>query len=139
MTPLLLSETDHPYYGPETHLREYKSWTAFNDEWCVSDVDLNLIWRWDWQRDPDDPDQSTFTLRICMVHPRHSRFSTHDVIVTIDDEPAVRMFLDRHWQTIKAIWAPFTADGAPTDEIVKQLRARRIASLKAELAMLEAE
>lgn len=135
-----LWEPDHPYYGPETGLQTHKSWADFAATYADADVDMNLVWRWDWCTADDEgqPKAEPYTLRIYMAHQRKARFATHEVTVMRSDEPAVYAFLEKHRQTIQALWAPFTAASGPAaDEMRKQLRARRIAEIRAELAELE--
>ena len=152
-TPIHLWETDHPYYGPEGiagsqvnshHL--WPSWEAFYEEFGNNDVDMNLVWRWDWgHHEYESNDNPLFgkpedTLNIYMVQPRKSRFAHHQIAVVTEDEPAIYAYLAKHWETVQKLWAPFTAPStsAPA-EFAKQMRARRIAALTAELSILTAQ
>lgn len=116
-----LWESDHPYYCTEGNYyarpseglhTEYESWQDFYDEWGGTDEDMNLVFRWDWQRaDPSDyepygeavpPD----TLAVFWVLQRKAVLRSTLCVVTEADEPAIREWLTERARTVAAIWAP---------------------------------
>ena len=111
-----LWEYEHPYGCAEGNWfangwhREYESWADFLDDHGPSDVDLNLVWRWDWESERDEEtdeptDRPGTTLRLHIVQQRKAILQSVDVKVTPDDEPAVREFLAKHGTKIAALWA----------------------------------
>jgi hypothetical protein len=149
ITPLWAPK--HPYYcsegcyfSRECHTN-WPTWSAFFAEMGDADVDMNLVWRWDFMPegvdDGNEPpaDWTTATLRLFVMGQRKAKPHSHFVTVRREDEPAIRVFLQQHWETIQKLWAPFTADSGPlVEEVVAQMRAHRLAVLRAEIAELEA-
>lgn len=127
-----LWEIDHPYYcsegsywvpGTRWHEvhAEYDSWADFIDEWGSNDPDLNLLFRWDWQRsDPDDykyereenPDfeMPGDTVDLFYMMQRKARNMSIQVKVTESDEPAVREFLTGRAEHMRKIWEPLLGE-----------------------------
>lgn len=121
-----LWETDHPYYCNEGNYyarpsdglhTTYDSWADFYEDWGTNDPDLNLVFRWDWQRaDPDDyePDDDGITrvpedrLLVFWVLQRKAILRSTECVVTEADEPAVRAWLEDRAKTIAAIWEPLS-------------------------------
>lgn len=137
-----LWEPKHPYYGPEAFgedCTKWHSWAAFFEALGKCDVDLNLVWRWDWLCEEESAEPST-ELHLFMCHQRKSRHVEHVIAVRPDDEPGIVAYLAKHWETMQAMWAPFTDAESPNGmEWAMQMRARRIAQLRAELEILTAE
>ena len=137
-----LWDPKHPYYCCGNDMSRHASWTAFFAAMGGADIDMNLVFRWDISGATDDddkpvPDWTRATLTLHIMHQRKGRYATHEVSITRDDEPAVILYLTKHWETMRAIWAPFTAASGPAvDEVRAQMRARRIALLEAELSEL---
>lgn len=116
-----LWETDHPYYcatgnyyAPGLHT-EYDSWASFFEHWGSLDPDLNLVFRWDWNRsDPDDyePDDDGATrvpedtLTVFWVLQRKAILRSTSCVVTEADEPAVRAWLAKRAEVLALMWAP---------------------------------
>ena len=136
-----LWETKHPYYWSEGcyheagYARRYLSWAEFFAEWKEADEDYNAVYRWDWTVDEDT---GVHTLMVFMVAQRKGFTFSHDITVTPADELAVRVYLERHWRRVQAVWAPLGAEPADHDALAREFRAQRAAALRAELAALEA-
>jgi hypothetical protein len=104
-----LWEIDHPYYCAEgnffkagQHTR-FESWADFTEETYYSgDRDLNLVFRWDWHRSDDGPDE----LLLFFVFQRKAWLCSVGIAVTEADEPAVREFLESCARTMAATWEP---------------------------------
>lgn len=125
-----LWEYDHPYYCNEGNFfwspardpeyvvhNEYGSWADFIDDWGDSDPDLNLVFRWDWQRsDPSDwsyeiENDPEFelpgdVLKLFFMLQRKAFCRSVHVNVTEDDESIVRDWLTKRAATMRAIWEP---------------------------------
>ncbi|WP_424863080.1 hypothetical protein [Streptomyces sp. MMS24-I29] len=116
-----LWEIDHPYYCTEgnyykngNHLT-YDNWADFHAEWGDLNPDVNLVFRWDWQRaDPADyayelehgeelpPD----TLQVFWVLQRKAILRSTECFITEADEPAVRAWLTKRAAHMRLLWEP---------------------------------
>lgn len=120
-TVVPLWETDHPYYCTEGNYYRngnhftYDSWADFHAEWGELDPDMNLVFRWDWQRaDPADyayelehgeelpPD----TLQVFWVLQRKAILRSTECAITEADEPAVRAWLTERAAHMRLLWKP---------------------------------
>lgn len=117
-----LWEVEHPYYCSESNYYAptgdtyftYDSWEEFYDEMSSYDMDLNLIFRWDWDKVPEEDldgyeegEYTGDTLQLFYMMQRKGIFACHQVKVTEDDEPAVREFLSGYWRKMQQLWEPF--------------------------------
>lgn len=104
-----LWDVDHPYYCEESNfykaglVGEFASWQTFIDE-CEHDVDLNLLFRWDWTQFEDEGD----TLRLHFMTQRKGAYRSAIVSVTKDNERAVREYLAERWAHMMTLWAPLS-------------------------------
>lgn len=122
-----LWEIDHPYYcnqgnyfvggdrRSEVH-NSYDSWAEFFEEWGDADPDMNLVFRWDWQRDSgedlgEDEEPEPDKLQVFWVLQRKAILRSTECIVTEADEPAVRAWLLDRAKTVAAIWEPLSPGG----------------------------
>jgi hypothetical protein len=97
----------HAYHCCTNNHEYWDSWSAFLEEFDDADLDMNLVFRWDW--DPALPDWNGLehdTLRVFIVQQRKGRICEHLVRVTADDEPSIRVFLVKHLQHLQKLWAP---------------------------------
>jgi hypothetical protein len=103
-----LWEIEHPYYCCQTEFRHehFDSWSDFLEDWRESDLDLNLVFRWDWvhQKEPVDPDYEHNVVTFYMVHQRKGRTASVSVQVTEADEPAVIEWLKPRAALIRTLW-----------------------------------
>lgn len=107
-----LRDSDHPYYcsdanyytTPDKTIMRYDSWDEFHDDWKNFDVDMNLIFRWDWNVWEDGVEE----LSIYRMLQRKGAFVTQIVRVTPDDEDAVRSYLQPHLDRLVENWEPMT-------------------------------
>lgn len=122
MTYQNLWEIEHPYYCsegsywvPGTRWHEvhadYSSWDDFISEWGSNDPDLNLLFRWDWQRsDPSDYEEGEDIpgdqVHLFYMMQRKARNMSIYVAVTEADEPAVRAFLTVKAEHMRKLWDP---------------------------------
>lgn len=116
-----LWESKHAYYAQEGNYfsndchTEFKRWQDFLAEEGESDLDYNLVYRWDWDESDDTGESSTFTgddyyrngtLRIYFMGQRNARCRSVFVSVCRADEPAVRAWLQPRLDHLAALWAP---------------------------------
>jgi hypothetical protein len=116
-----LWEIDHPYYCSEGNYyvgglnwhdvhTSYGSWADFHEQWGDADPDMNLVFRWDWNRpDPSDYEGDEVppdTLQVFWVLQRKAILRSTECVVTEADEPAVLAWLAERAKAIRAIWAP---------------------------------
>jgi hypothetical protein len=108
-----LWEIGHSYYCSTTSYtegsagEEYDSWSNFFDEYKDADKDYNLLFRWDWKSPDEDDERPDHVLWLFFMQQRKGRFWPVRVVVTQEDEPAIREYLADHWKHVKALWSPF--------------------------------
>lgn len=107
-----LWEVDHDYYCHAFETEEYGSWADYVAD-IASDMDLNLVVRWDWRQNVDDDGApvgpaGTGTLRLHFVLQRKGRLSAVAIAVTAEDEAAVREYLAPRLEHLQKLWAPLT-------------------------------
>lgn len=107
-------KTSHPYHCEEQNFRargddtihRFESWASFmEDGWGDSDMDLNLLFRWDWHEDREWTD---YTLQLCFMLQRKGDYRCVEVKTTDIDAPAVREWLTKRWQHLCRLWAPIS-------------------------------
>lgn len=118
IAPYRLWEVEHPYYCETARWCEHQgtpqftSWTDFTDSaFYDGDRDQNLLVRWDWEIRGDYGDcnggEPVHELLLFFVLQRKPIFATAKVRVTMEDEPAVRVWLKQCAATVVETWAPF--------------------------------
>ncbi|WP_433341652.1 hypothetical protein [Streptomyces sp. CA-253872] len=126
-----LWEYDHPYYCAEGNFyarpseahTEYPSWVGFHEEWGGLDPELNLVFRWDWQRaDPSEYEpygepRPADRLLVFWVLQRKAILCSTACTVTEADEAAVRAWLAERVRSIAEVWEPFALDGRAAERI----------------------
>lgn len=108
----------------------YSSWESFEKDVGPFNLDLNLVFRWDWSKESQ-------VLRIYFVEQRRGRYRSIEVReMREEDEPAVRRWLAPRWGHMQRMWNPISE--MPSAEIetaearIKELEAR-VRSLSARL------
>lgn len=114
---LKLWDPEHPYYcssenyhvgGPHRGCTTMTAWSTFVDYWAsedADDLDLNLLFRWDW-------DRKERTLKLYFMQQRRGNFViVHVHSMVDDDEPSVRAWLQPRWERMKDIWEPLSGAG----------------------------
>lgn len=120
-----LWEVDHPYscnegnyYASESVCDEHKTWASFFENYKDADMDMNLVFRWDW-REGEDWGCSPFTgdvnyrnghLLIFWMGQRKGLYRYSKVEVCRADEPAVIEFLRPRWEHLKNLWGPLSSN-----------------------------
>lgn len=124
-----LWDVEHPYYcnegnyfavGDQCH-SVYKRWQDFHEEQGDDDMDMNLVFRWDWKspREDDDPDKPIAwaadesyrdsTLLIFFMGQRKGLYRWAEVDVCRADEPQVKEWLFSRYEHLLKLWDPFAA------------------------------
>lgn len=115
-----LWECVHPYrcstanhYSGECTYR-YRSWADFMAEHGNADLDLNLVFRWDWYESEDhsgseyagDPYYRNGRLVLFTINQQKGIFYTTLVEVCRADEPSVIAYLRPRHQKTLLLWEP---------------------------------
>lgn len=115
-----LWEANHAYYCNEGNYfsndcgSEFNSLADYLSEMGDSDMDYNLLFRWDWKEENNEGGP-TFTgdvnyrngkLKLFWMHQRKGRYVYHIVDVCRADEPAVIAFLNPRFEYLKSLWEP---------------------------------
>ena len=128
-----LWEVDHPYYcndsnyyarGDQQPMATYGSWAEFAVEQGDDDMDLNLVFRWDWKPkqylDDDSPEGVAayhgsfddnyrgYTLWLFFMGQRKGLYRWAEVDVCRADEPAIREWLTTRWEHLRTLWEPLS-------------------------------
>lgn len=97
----------HPYFCSHNYFsnewnQEWASWTDFYNEFSDRDIDMNQVFRFDF----DESDNNT-KLEITMIHQRKGILAKH-YIHNITDENAeeIKNFLQQDFDNLKKIWSP---------------------------------
>jgi hypothetical protein len=123
-----LWEVDHPYYCTEgcyyvgsddfrdVHA-EWESWEDFINELSDADLDMNLLFRWDWEvPDPDDYEDEPVPgerVLLFMYGQRKAKPMSHTITVTREDEPIIREYLRVRAEHLRKVWEPLLDEPQP--------------------------
>jgi hypothetical protein len=113
-----LWEVDHPYYCEETNFYErgcahqHKSWADFVTGFAT-DMDLNLVFRFDWKEDEETPFNGDLYYRngrltLFFMMQRKGAYCSHTIEVCRADEPTVLEWLQPRFEHMLKLWEPFT-------------------------------
>jgi hypothetical protein len=118
-----LWEADHPYYcnegnyyANESVCDEHKNWASFADCYIGSDMDMNLVFRWDWREGEgwgaaefnNDVNYRNGHLLIFWMGQRKGLYRYSKIEVCRADENAVIEFLRPRWEHLKTLWEPLS-------------------------------
>lgn len=118
-----LWEATHQYYcNLGNYYNNYcgtshKSWADFISEEGDSDMDYNLLFRWDW-KEGEDYDLPEFngdayyrngSLELFFMGQRKGLYRYVEVSVCRADEDAIREWLMPRWEHLKSLWQPLPA------------------------------
>lgn len=112
-----LWEVEHSYYCNQSNYFDagnhyyagYESWQEFQETEGNNDLDLNLVFRWDWTKHDEDLEEGETPeqiLSIFWVLQRKGIFRCTEVRVTAENEPAVKEWLGKRFQHLMKLWAP---------------------------------
>lgn len=110
-----LWEVRHPYYCREGNyfarasetIQKYESWKDFIAEQGDADLDLNLVFRWDWSPRGEEDDEWDL-LKLFYIKQRKGLYRYVEIAVSREDEPAIREWLKVRWEHMRSLWAPFS-------------------------------
>ena len=120
MTTLKELAVDHPYYASGSNYYSndadgsHETMGDFLDEFEDSDVDMNLVYRWDVKERCDentDEPLGHYYAEIFIIGQRKGLYLPQ--YVARFDECDVERFvsyLEKHWLTIQALWRPIPQD-----------------------------
>lgn len=126
MSEIHLWDVDHPYYCNEgNHFAagcgdHFRSWLEFAESTDDQDLDMNLVFRWDWQAPRKDGDPGNpvdwhgdeyyrdSILKVFYMGQRKGIYRWVTVEVCRADEPAVREWLQKRFDHMLKLWEPFT-------------------------------
>lgn len=108
-----LWEVEHAYYCNLGNYYNngcgsyYESFEEFLEEWGNSDLDYNLLFRWDW-KDSNNKDNEIEQdeLQIFWMLQRKGNYLFSVIKVNKEDEKKVIEFLKPRWEYMKALWNP---------------------------------
>lgn len=117
-----LWEIQHPYYcnegnyyapGRDQPTMTYESWAEFIESEGDSDLDMNLLFRWDWRK--ADPEGKAWgnecdVLLLFWMGQRKGLYRWTEVHVNDADEEAVKTWLTGRWQYLKLLWEPLAQE-----------------------------
>lgn len=110
-----LWEVKHDYYCNESNYysndchASYESWADFVEEEGDADMDLNLLFRWDWHCPQSEPDaEPNHTLQLFFVGQRKGLFRCAEIKVTPDSETDVRQWLFKRYRHLMKLWEPLS-------------------------------
>jgi hypothetical protein len=111
-----LWEIEHPYYcndgnyyaaGNKQPFERYESWADFFEAEGNSDLDMNLVFRWDWRKaDPQDEHwgNKKDELLIYFMGQRKGLYRWVKIEINDSNEAAVREWLAKRWQHLVLLW-----------------------------------
>lgn len=121
-----LWEVEHDYYCNEGNYfagsaecsANYKRWQDFIAEQGDGDLDMNLLFRWDWVAPRKDGRETEIEwqgdenyrdseLKLFFMGQRKGLYRWVTVDVCRADEAAIREWLSVRWQHMKKLWMPF--------------------------------
>jgi hypothetical protein len=112
------------YFARESVGSHYKSLVDFLSEEAESDMDYNLVFRWDWDEEDGD-EQSTYNgddyyrngvLKVFFMGQRKGLYRYSTVEVCRADEPAVIEYLRPRLGHLLSLWEPLSAPAASGEE-----------------------
>ncbi len=120
-----LWEVDHPYYCSEENYfsgdctTHFKSWSEFIEEEDGGDIDMNLVFRWDWEAPREDEgggegpikwqgDENYRDSRLLVfwMGQRKGIFRSTTIEVCRADEAAIKQWLTRRFHHLLKLWTP---------------------------------
>jgi hypothetical protein len=119
-----LWEVDHSYYCHESNYfsndtsDHCESIEEFTTHYANSDMDMNLVFRWDWkEEDPftGDVHFRNGVLKVFWMLQRKGIYRCTTVAVCRADEPKVIAFLKPRRQHLLSLWEPLASPSEPSE------------------------
>lgn len=114
-----LWEVDHSYYCNNANyysneaLQKYSSVEEFLEEYKNSDMDYNLLFRWDWKPLSEFSGEDELGEVICLYFMQQRRGKFVPVLAPInpeareEEEKVLYQFISERWAHLKDLWEPF--------------------------------
>lgn len=95
------------YYSKESTL-DYETWADFYEEYHDSDIDMNLVYRWDI-RLTDEGDG--YYMQIVIIGQRKGLYIPIQIgVVEEKDVDQIKEFLKPHFEKLVSIWRPISSE-----------------------------
>jgi hypothetical protein len=108
---------DQCYFTADSICDQYASWPEFLAAEGDNDLDMNLVFRWDWNLGEDhdlpvhpDPYHRDGELQIFFMLQRKGYHRVAEIKVCKADEESVRTWLKSRWEHLKKVWEPIGND-----------------------------
>lgn len=97
--------SDNNYYDINTNYH-HDNWEEFMSEMGDSDMDYNLVFRWDIKLLEDT---NEYYMDLFYMQQRKGKF----IVCTVDnvtdkDEESIRVFLSKYWNYMTELWKPIS-------------------------------
>lgn len=117
-----LWEVNHPYYCSEDAECgiHFERWQDFLKDEGGADLDMNLLFRFDWEapHEDDDPNEPILwkgdenyrdcRLLLFFMGQRKGLFRYATIDVCRSDEPSIRTWLEKRFEHMMSLWEPFS-------------------------------
>ena len=111
-----LWEISHPYYcelnnylaRPDEATENFDSWDHFIAVYGKTDRDLNLVFRFDWEKPNNDNGLEFDELRLYFISQRKGHYHSVVIKITDKDEKAVIRWLRPSWYKLQELWEPIS-------------------------------
>lgn len=109
-----LWEVRHPYYCATRSgysRRNYTTWTEFVADLGDRDIDMYLVFRWDWLEESQfngDVNCRNGSLTVFWMLQRNGEYQWTEIKVCRADEPAIREWLQVRLYHLLTLWVPLT-------------------------------
>ena len=107
--------SEYNYYSDKTY-KEFESFAEFLAEEGDSDMDYNLLFRWDWKEKDSETGECNYNgdnyyrngkLLLYFMGQRKGLYRCADIEVCRADEGDVIKYLTPRWRYMQELWAPF--------------------------------
>lgn len=105
-----LAAAKHPYYCSESNYysnegsMEFDTMSAFLDEFDDADLDLNLCFRWDMQKE-----RGRYSAMVFLMLQRKGIFRPCTIKSVTEDEAVLfKAYAEKHWAHLQKIWKPIS-------------------------------
>jgi hypothetical protein len=109
-------EAKHPYYCAEGNfyragmIDENQTLDDFIAKWSQYDMDMNLLFRWDWITNDEHPDDETMDELLFFWVMQRKGYSMSSVVKNVkrDDEHVQKLmeFLQPRYELLMTMWQP---------------------------------
>lgn len=101
----MLKDAEHPYCGTASDSDYYDSADAFLESVSQLDQDLNLLYRWDYDKDEYSDNPEPY-IEFFYIQQRRGRIYSSRVKYAVEDEPKLREYIEAQFEYLKKLWSP---------------------------------